>query len=888
MADILINKFRTTIPRVGATPSTQGFAESEGQDPVAPSGTPQVYTPVTIGSPANGLDIDPSTQVLIIGLASTSTTGALSSTDWNTFNAKIGGSLTSGRVPFATGVNTLGDDAGLQWDNSTKVLTAIGQQVFQGTTATDTAPLGTELATTGSGTNWTGTSFATGYTHTVGSTAALTTSISAVIGTYYQIEYTITGRTAGSITINYGGTITSGITATGTTGPVATSTANLEIVPTTDFNGTVVLSLRSIGISSATTSIANSSGIPNAEIRASNITSNLFYGRGVGSRNTTGFNNIFFGVNCGRNNTTGSFNAAFGLSSFEFNTTGSGNSVFGANAGELITTGGSNSLFGRGAGGGMTSAILNSSFGTFSALNITTSSNGIFFGFNAGRFTSTGSNLTLANNSIFIGVDTRANANSETNQIVIGHNAIGGGSNTTTIGNSSTVSTRIPAGSLWIGTTSGTNTVDVNGTARIRTISNLGSAATSVLVPSATGVVSLRTLAELASDAGLTPLSGLTTNRFIKATSATTVGNTGVTEESATSYLFGNRTMSSTSTPLKVSFGATVGTNTPGNAGNLKWLLYDTGTDQYGIGMSNALMEFRAGNIGGFAFFPNNGVTSLSINSSGFVTIPNDKVLFVKDIRQGSGTASDVVEVKSSLSVIPFSGLAQLDMGSSFGSGTVGTGANTKLHVFKSGTTSYGFGVSAALLEVKVPANAAIAFFTNGESFRILNTKDIQLADAVNFILNATTGTKIGTATNQRLAFWNATPIVQPTGNILTALSNLGLVATPTLSSINLTEVEQDVSTSGSLNNVTLNSDTTIISFSAASTVTGLTGGTQGRKIYIRNESSSNITLSHESGSSTDVNRFFFYATVNFTLPIGAISQWIYLDSRWRVIGEIL
>lgn len=101
-------------------------------------------------------------------------------------------------------------------------------------------------------------------------------------------------------------------------------------------------------------------------------------------------------------------------------------------------------------------------------------------------------------------------------------------------------------------------------------------------------------------------------------------------------------------------------------------------------------------------------------------------------------------------------------------------------------------------------------------------------------------------------------------------------------------EVEQDVATSGTLNNVTLNSDTTIISFSAASTVTGITGGTQGRKIYIRNESASNITLSHESASSTDVNRFFFYATVNFTLPIGAISQWIYLDSRWRVIGEIL
>lgn len=35
------------------------------------------------------------------------------------------------------------------------------------------------------------------------------------------------------------------------------------------------------------------------------------------------------------------------------------------------------------------------------------------------------------------------------------------------------------------------------------------------------------------------------------------------------------------------------------------------------------------------------------------------------------------------------------------------------------------------------------------------------LADAVNIITNATTGTKICTATSQKLAFWNATPVVQ-------------------------------------------------------------------------------------------------------------------------------
>ena len=34
-------------------------------------------------------------------------------------------------------------------------------------------------------------------------------------------------------------------------------------------------------------------------------------------------------------------------------------------------------------------------------------------------------------------------------------------------------------------------------------------------------------------------------------------------------------------------------------------------------------------------------------------------------------------------------------------------------------------------------------------------------ADAVNMVFNTTTGTKIGTATSQKIGFYNATPIVQ-------------------------------------------------------------------------------------------------------------------------------
>ncbi len=51
----------------------------------------------------------------------------------------------------------------------------------------------------------------------------------------------------------------------------------------------------------------------------------------------------------------------------------------------------------------------------------------------------------------------------------------------------------------------------------------------------------------------------------------------------------------------------------------------------------------------------------------------------------------------------------------------------------------------------------------------------ITMTDATNIVLNATTGTKIGTATTQKLGFFNSVPIVQPTGDVITALQNLGL-----------------------------------------------------------------------------------------------------------------
>lgn len=55
----------------------------------------------------------------------------------------------------------------------------------------------------------------------------------------------------------------------------------------------------------------------------------------------------------------------------------------------------------------------------------------------------------------------------------------------------------------------------------------------------------------------------------------------------------------------------------------------------------------------------------------------------------------------------------------------------------------------------------------------------ITFSDSYNIILNATTGTKVGTATSQKLGFWNATPVIQyaTTGTLLGFTAGAGTAA---------------------------------------------------------------------------------------------------------------
>lgn len=180
------------------------------------------HSPVTIGT-ANGLSL--STQALSLALGSTSTTGAISSTDWNTFNNKLAtnGSAagltsfptlnqnTTGTAANITGI-ALGANGGTGIANTGKTITIGGNLTTSGAYASTftmtgttgvTFPTSGTLATTAqitgtnSGTNTGDVSFIIQY--------FTETATSSVAGVYHQLAHTPESTSTG-IQVIYNGT----------------------------------------------------------------------------------------------------------------------------------------------------------------------------------------------------------------------------------------------------------------------------------------------------------------------------------------------------------------------------------------------------------------------------------------------------------------------------------------------------------------------------------------------------------------------------------------------------------------------------------------------------------------------------------------------------------
>jgi len=262
----------------------------------------------------------------------------------NSNTLTIAGGTSSSRF-FANGNFGIGTttDAGYLADiNGTtrisNVLTTVG------TTTSDNPTISSELTTTASGTNWSGSSLVAGYTHTIGSNLSLTSSLTAVIGTTYLITYklgfdseigtgSITNLTFGGVSLPitiYDNTVTFSI--------VATSTGALIVTPSSDYNGTVYFSIKSVTASTASILYKRSDGTTVNEFRANTANTNVFFGLSAGANTYNSGQNTFIGSLAGQYNVVGSLNTFIGYSA-GYKNVGSYNSFIGNNSGTNNTSG---------------------------------------------------------------------------------------------------------------------------------------------------------------------------------------------------------------------------------------------------------------------------------------------------------------------------------------------------------------------------------------------------------------------------------------------------------------------------------------------------------------------------------------------------------------------
>lgn len=245
-----------------------------------------------------------------------------------------------------------------------------------------------------------------------------TPALTITSGNAYEITYTITGYTAGTLTARVGNAnlalpiynITNNIIVTLPTNATggfrfttSTFTGNLDNVSVVEISNSA--SILFSGQDDNSTTLYNPLRMPNASTigfggGGSYITSNgLFVGTATGVNNTTGANNVFLGIQSGQNNTSGSNNIFVGLNAGRNNTIGTSNVFIGSAAGNSNINGNNNTFIGNRAGINNLSGGSNYFAGTNAGESNTVGNQNFFIG------TSAGQKNTIGNDNLFFGTN---------------------------------------------------------------------------------------------------------------------------------------------------------------------------------------------------------------------------------------------------------------------------------------------------------------------------------------------------------------------------------------------------------------------------------------------------------------------------------------------------
>jgi len=256
----------------------------------------------------------------------------------------------------------------------------------------------------------------------------------------------VTGFTTGGGSDTYvtGGTYSSGTTTltltrndgntVDVTGFTSGGGGSLTLQDVTDngsstTNGITVATLTSTGDITINKGITAGNG-------GGGLTGNTVFGSDGLVVNTTGDENTAFGYNTLSGNTVGNNNTAFGYESLATNNNGDDNTSLGHWALYSNNNGSDNVAVGSSALFSQSSSSRNVGVGK-SALSVVNGNDNIGIGYQAGVFTSAIQSNSSATNSIYIGTNTKSESSGGQNELVIGFGAVGNGSNTITLGNSS-------------------------------------------------------------------------------------------------------------------------------------------------------------------------------------------------------------------------------------------------------------------------------------------------------------------------------------------------------------------------------------------------------------------------------------------------------------------